>query len=78
MKSDQASKSIKWILYIYIYIYTHTHTHIPPSKVKGKPISVTGDEGPHGCEVLRLAHFLDNWLTDGGEIVNVTRQLALL
>jgi hypothetical protein len=62
----------------YIYIYIHIHIYIPLSKVKGKPISVTGNEGPHGCEVSRLAHFLDNWLTGGGEIVNVTHQLALL
>jgi hypothetical protein len=26
-----------------------------------------------GCETSRLPHFLDNLLTDGGEIVSLTR-----
>jgi hypothetical protein len=39
---------------------------------KGKAIPVTGRGGPHGCETSRLPHFLDNRLTDGGE-VSLTR-----
>jgi hypothetical protein len=35
---------------------------------KGKAIPVTGHEGPEGCETSRLPHFLDNPLTDGGEV----------
>jgi hypothetical protein len=38
-----------------------------------KAIPVTGRVGPQGCETLRLPHFLDNRLTDGGEVVSLTR-----
>jgi hypothetical protein len=41
---------------------------------KGKAISVTGRGGPQGCETSRLPHFLDNRLTDGGEVVSLTRR----
>jgi hypothetical protein len=41
---------------------------------KGKAIPVTGREGPQGCETSRLPHFLDNRLTDGGEVVSYTRR----
>jgi hypothetical protein len=34
-------------------------------------IPVTGYEGPWGCEALRLPHFLDNRLIDGGEVVSL-------
>jgi hypothetical protein len=37
---------------------------------KGKAIPVSGHEGPQGCETSRLSHFLDNRLTDGGEVVS--------
>jgi hypothetical protein len=39
---------------------------------KGKAIPVTGHEGPYGCQTSRLTHFLDNRLTDGGEVVSPT------
>jgi hypothetical protein len=39
-------------------------------KVKSKAISVTGRGGPKGCKMLRIPHCLDNWLTDGGKVVN--------
>jgi hypothetical protein len=39
--------------------------------IKGKAILVTGHVGPMGCETLRLPHFLDNQLTDGGEVVSL-------
>jgi hypothetical protein len=42
------------------------------AKKKGKAIPVTGHEGPWGCETSRLPHFLDNRLTDGGEVVGPT------
>jgi hypothetical protein len=37
-------------------------------------IPVTGREGQQRCETLRLPHFLDNRLTDGGEADSLTRQ----
>jgi hypothetical protein len=30
--------------------------------------------GPQGCETSRLSHFLDNRLTDDGEVISLTRQ----
>jgi hypothetical protein len=39
-----------------------------------KAISVTGRGGPYGCETSRFSHFLDNFLTDGGEVVSLTRR----
>jgi hypothetical protein len=38
-------------------------------------IPVTGCGGPQGCEMSRLPHFLDSWLTDGGEVVNLMHWL---
>jgi hypothetical protein len=38
---------------------------------KGKAIPVAGREGPYICESSRLPHFLDNRLTDGGEVVSL-------
>jgi hypothetical protein len=43
-------------------------------KIKGKAIPVTGREGPQGCERSRLPHLLDRRLTDGGEVVSLTRR----
>jgi hypothetical protein len=41
---------------------------------KGKATPVTDREGPWGCEMSRLQHFLDNWLTDGGKLVSLMHQ----
>jgi hypothetical protein len=46
----------------------------PENKVKAKLALKTGCGGPYGCETSRLPHFLDNRLTDGGEILNLTRR----
>jgi hypothetical protein len=35
---------------------------------------VTGREGQYSCETSRFPHFLDNRLTDGGEVVRITRR----
>jgi hypothetical protein len=43
-------------------------THASNATDKGKAIPVTGREDPWGCETSRLSHFLDNRLTDGGEL----------
>jgi hypothetical protein len=40
---------------------------------KGKAIPEPIRGGPQGCEMSRLPHFLDNRLTDGGEVVSPTR-----
>jgi hypothetical protein len=40
----------------------------------GKAIPVTDCGGPQGCETSRLPHFLDSRLTDGGEVVSLTRR----
>jgi hypothetical protein len=42
--------------------------------LKGKAITVTGREGPLGCETSRLPHFLDSRLTGGGKVVSPTRR----
>jgi hypothetical protein len=39
---------------------------------KDKVIPLTGREGPQGCETLRLPHYLDNRLIDGGKSVSLT------
>jgi hypothetical protein len=39
-----------------------------------KAIPITGRGGPLGCETSRLPHFLDNRLTDGGEVVSLMRR----
>jgi hypothetical protein len=39
---------------------------------------VTGRGGPYGCETSRLLFFLDNRLTDGGEVVSLTRRPTAL
>jgi hypothetical protein len=40
-------------------------------KEKDTGIPVIGRGGPYGCETLRLPHFLDNRLTDVGEVVSL-------
>jgi hypothetical protein len=40
---------------------------------KSKAIFATGRGGQQGCKTLRIPHFLDNRLTDGGEVVSLTR-----
>jgi hypothetical protein len=42
-------------------------------KGKDKDIPVTGHGGPQGCERLRLPHYLDKRLIDGGKVVSPTR-----
>jgi hypothetical protein len=36
-------------------------------------IPVTGRGIPYNCETSRLQHFLENRLTDGGEVVSLKR-----
>jgi hypothetical protein len=39
---------------------------------------MTGRGGPQGCETSRLPHFLHNRLTDGDEVVSLTRQAIIV
>jgi hypothetical protein len=41
---------------------------------QGKTLPVTGRGGPYGCEPSALLHFLENRLTDGGEVVSLIRR----
>jgi hypothetical protein len=41
---------------------------------KSKTIPVTGRGGPWDCETWRLQDFLDNRLTDDGEVVSFPRR----
>jgi hypothetical protein len=42
------------------------------NRTKSKTIPVTGRGGLYSCEMLRIPHCLDSWLTDGGEVVTPT------
>jgi hypothetical protein len=39
---------------------------------KYEVMTAIGRGGPYGCEKSRFPHFLDNWITDGGEVVSLT------
>jgi hypothetical protein len=64
-------------------IYSNIGTHMT-NKMSGratavkkncsKKVKVPGREDPYGCETLRLPHYLDNRLTDGGNVVSFTRR----
>jgi hypothetical protein len=41
---------------------------------KIKAISVTVHADLYGYEILNIPHCLDNWLTDGGKVVSLTRR----
>jgi hypothetical protein len=51
-------------------VYQSTRRH---TGKKGKHLLVTIREGQYGCETSRLTHLLENWLTDGGKVVSLTR-----
>jgi hypothetical protein len=56
-------------------LYTHTHTHIYINvKVKSKGIPASGHGGLWASEMLRIPHCPENWLTDGGKVVNPNHQ----
>jgi hypothetical protein len=38
-----------------------------------KALALTDHGDPLGCETSKIPHFLDNWLTDGGEVINLKR-----
>jgi hypothetical protein len=41
-----------------------------------KNFPVTGHGGPKGCGASKLPHFLDTWLTNGGEVLSLTCRLS--
>jgi hypothetical protein len=43
-------------------------------KNKVKAIPVTGRGGLYGCETSRFPNFLENRVTDGGEVVSLKRR----
>jgi hypothetical protein len=45
--------------------------YIVKLNVNTKAIPLTGRREPCGCEMSKLPHFLDNRLTDGGEVVSL-------
>jgi hypothetical protein len=61
------------ILTLLIVLYTKEYFLYIKGKEKGKAISVTVLGGPYGCETSRLPYFVDNRLTDGGEVVSLKR-----
>jgi hypothetical protein len=58
---------------VFTNIVQHT-LYIPQRLLKRKAIPVTGHGGPQGCETLRVPHYLDNRLTDGGKALSLTRR----
>jgi pantothenate kinase-related protein Tda10 len=56
-------------LYIFVADITTDNNHTTQ-----RPM-ITGRGGPQSCETSRLSHFLDSQLTDGGEVVSLTRRL---
>jgi hypothetical protein len=69
------------VCYFYVFPFAEfPQTLAEPSfsrnvkKKRGKTLPVTGRGGPSGCETSRPPHFLDSWLTDGGEVISLTCQ----
>jgi hypothetical protein len=67
---------ISWLSTLF-FLKSHRKTFKYKVKIC-KAIPVTGRGGPLGCNTSRLPHFLDNRLTDGGEVVSLTRRPAAL
>jgi hypothetical protein len=55
----------------YLYLKKYCMVYV---KVRGKAVPVTGRRGPYGCETSRRPYFLDNRLTDSGEVVSFTHR----
>jgi hypothetical protein len=73
--SDYFSSHYKSSFYQLLHIHQSPYhpRYTVPIMIKSKAIPVTGHGGPYGCETSELPHFLDNRLTDGGEVVSLTR-----
>jgi hypothetical protein len=58
-----------------LFPYEYLSIHVKCiSKAKNKAIPVTGRGGQQDCETSRIQHCPDNWFTDGGEVVSITRR----
>jgi hypothetical protein len=73
---------MKWILNnsvadssfnLYVFKVGGVNTKRSELNYTNKSYPVTGLEGPEGCEMLRLPHFPVYRLTDGDEVVSLTR-----
>jgi hypothetical protein len=61
-----------YVIHCVTDVNIHSQRHKEHKKAKAIP--VTGRKGPWGCETSRLPHFLENRLTDGGEVDSLTRR----
>jgi hypothetical protein len=48
--------------------------HLPAWYLRVKAVPVRGHRGVQDCEMLRVPHCLDSRLTDGDEVVSLTRR----
>jgi hypothetical protein len=55
-----------YVLAMLTFLQTYMHTD--------RVVPVRGRRGPQGCETSRTPQFLDNRLTDGGDVVSLKRR----
>jgi hypothetical protein len=71
---QHCQQGIQYVLPVADMMLTHLFAVSKASVIsKGKEITVTGCRSPQDCETTRLPYFLDNWLTDAGEVVSLMR-----
>jgi hypothetical protein len=59
---------------IFQHVTIHYKKLVAEGIKKGRAIPVTGRGGPQSCKTSRLPYFLDNRLTDGDDVVSLTRR----
>jgi hypothetical protein len=64
---------LSWDQHIGLLSFLSVYLKTNLIKKKSKTIPVRDRGSPWGCETSRLQHFLDNLLTNGGEVVSLTR-----
>jgi hypothetical protein len=65
------------MFHIYIYIYISTVVPLNQLRKTSEAVSVTCRGDSYGCETSRRPFFLNNWLTDGGDVSLQTRPVAI-